>query len=478
VGLATIALVQAGAAPTASAAPFAYMANMSSGTVSVVDAVNPEAPQVVASITVGSMPADVAVNAAGTRAYVPNWNDNTLSVIDTASHSVVATVNVGIMPNAVAVHPSGSPVYVANSGGTISVVDASTFSVTEWTGFGNLMGIAVNRAGTRLYVTDANAPHAGGSGSVYALDLTATSAPVQIPIGDAPMGIAVNGLGTRVYAAGTDPFTGNGVVYVINTSTNALESAIDVGTRPVGVAVNPAGSLVYVANELDGSVSVIYARLNEVIETVQLSGQPHGVALDSNGANVFIGAAPFNNTTGRVAVLNASSNTLIGQVSVGRGPASIGAFVGNGPAPSGPSGDDVAALQKLLDAANKQIQELTTQLETLQAANLKLQGLLDTANAKIEQLLAEYQNSDETLLSFLERVMTGRTDLVVASAARDAAAKEIEKATARFGAKDWRVKHAKKEFNHGLGYMAEKQYAKAVKDFREAYDVCWRARRW
>src|ERR1700733_5198331 len=62
-------------------------------------------------------------------AYVTNFNDNTVSVIDTTTNAVTATIvlpqvgggNSG--PYGVAVTPDGSTVYVSdNLGGTVSVI--------------------------------------------------------------------------------------------------------------------------------------------------------------------------------------------------------------------------------------------------------------------------------------------------------------------------------------------------------------------
>jgi YVTN family beta-propeller protein len=63
-------------------------------------------------------------------AYITNASSNTVSVIDTASNTVIATVAVGVAPQGVAVHPDGSRVYVANSSSnTISVIDTATNTV-------------------------------------------------------------------------------------------------------------------------------------------------------------------------------------------------------------------------------------------------------------------------------------------------------------------------------------------------------------
>jgi len=50
-----------------------------------------------------------AINPDGTRVYVVNQDDNTLSVISTATNNVIATVDVGSLPNGLAINPDGTP---------------------------------------------------------------------------------------------------------------------------------------------------------------------------------------------------------------------------------------------------------------------------------------------------------------------------------------------------------------------------------
>src|SRR5512137_2588424 len=73
------------------AAPFAYITNGLSDTVSVIDTAR---NVVVATVSVGSGPTGVAVNTSGTRVYVANLTSNSVSVIDTATNAVGATVTV------------------------------------------------------------------------------------------------------------------------------------------------------------------------------------------------------------------------------------------------------------------------------------------------------------------------------------------------------------------------------------------------
>src|SRR5947207_8071897 len=74
----------------------------------------------------------LTVTAAGPKAYVGNFNDNTVSVIDTGTGQVVATVPVAAGPHGLAQTPDGRVVYVASDGSSVvNVIDTSTDKVTR-----------------------------------------------------------------------------------------------------------------------------------------------------------------------------------------------------------------------------------------------------------------------------------------------------------------------------------------------------------
>jgi YVTN family beta-propeller protein len=109
------------------AAPFAYITNVSSNSVSVIDTAS---NAVVATVPVTGNPRGIAVNPAGTRAYTTNLTANTVAVINTATNTVVATVPVGTNPCSVALKPDGTRAYVANYGANnVSVIDTASNTV-------------------------------------------------------------------------------------------------------------------------------------------------------------------------------------------------------------------------------------------------------------------------------------------------------------------------------------------------------------
>ena len=80
--------------------------------------------------------------AAGAKAYVGNFKDNTVSVIDTGSGAVVATVPVAAGPHGMGVSPDGRTVYVSGDGSSsVSVIDTASDRVTQTIEVGGGNGI-------------------------------------------------------------------------------------------------------------------------------------------------------------------------------------------------------------------------------------------------------------------------------------------------------------------------------------------------
>jgi YVTN family beta-propeller protein len=107
------------------------------------------------TIAVGMDPAEVTFSADGSKAYVANGGDNSISVIDPVSKNVITTIAVGAEPVAAWVGYDGS-MYVDNEAGkTISVIDVATNSVIQTIDLGFMPGSAAHNAAKKeLWVTD------------------------------------------------------------------------------------------------------------------------------------------------------------------------------------------------------------------------------------------------------------------------------------------------------------------------------------
>jgi len=172
------------------------------------------------------------------------------------------------MPWGVAVHPDGSRVYVANyRDNTVSVIDTVTNTLTATVPVAynrGALGVALNPGGTRLYVTNSL------SNTVSVIDTATDTVMATVPVGSGPLFVAVHPAGTRVYVTNYLDNT----MSVINPTTNTVMTTVTVGRTPRGVAVHPAGTAAYVLNFDDNTVSVINAATNTVTATIAVGNGP------------------------------------------------------------------------------------------------------------------------------------------------------------------------------------------------------------
>ena len=128
------------------------------GTVAVIDTATNTVSTTITGL--GNDPQGVAISPDGTHLYVTNGNDNTVSVINTATDAVTATIPVDARPDAAAVSPDGSVLYVTNfldaiNNGEVTVINTATNSVITTVQVGiDPSGIAVSPDGTQAYVTN------------------------------------------------------------------------------------------------------------------------------------------------------------------------------------------------------------------------------------------------------------------------------------------------------------------------------------
>ncbi|MBI5206461.1 MAG: choice-of-anchor D domain-containing protein [Candidatus Firestonebacteria bacterium] len=291
---------------------FSYITNKTSGTVSVIDNTT---DTVVKTITVGTNPYGISVNATGTRVYITNTASNNVSVINTSTKSVIATIPVGTSPYGIVVNPSGTLVYVANSGtDNVSIISTAINSAIAAIPVGDApYGITINSQGTKVYVTNSL------SNSVSVIDTINLNVTNTIPVSLTPYGIAINPSGTRVYTATTSSDN----LSVIDTESNSLiaNTYMGAGAYPIGVAVNSAGNRIYVTNTGTGNVKIIDSATNNVIGDIPVGISPSGISLNSLNTKLYVANYYSNNVT--VIEIPSYSTTSI---AVGNGPVAFGNF--------------------------------------------------------------------------------------------------------------------------------------------------------
>jgi YVTN family beta-propeller protein len=280
----------------------AYVANYdASGAVSVIDTATNRV--IGAPIAVGPYPSAVAITPDGERAYVADGGGAT--VIDTAANRVVAQVPMVDGAFAIAITPDGKRAYAADyNQNNVSVIDTATNQLigAPITVGSGPVAVAITPDGKRAYTANYYV-----NGTVSAID-TATDKMIGGPIavGRDPASIAITPDGSWAYVANS----ADGNVSVIDTATDQVIGApIAVGNGPVAVAITPDGSRAYVANSADENVSVIDTATNQVIGApIAVGTQPHALAIVPDQPPVASFAHPSFVRPDVPAVFNAAAS--------------------------------------------------------------------------------------------------------------------------------------------------------------------------
>lgn len=293
---------------SAAAAPFAYIANFNNGTVSVIDT---DGNTVMKTVTVGAFPDGIAVSPDGSKVYVANRGDNNVSVINTAGNTVTTPWNVGVNPAGIAVTPDGLKVYVANYGeNTVSVINTTTNVITSVTVGTSPKGIAVTPDGSKVYVANQ------GWTALSVINVADDSLAPGVDIGAMPQGVAMSPDGSKVYVTNSD-----NNVSVINTTDNTVTNWM-VGSSPQGVAVSLDGLKVYVGNSGSSTVSVINTATNG-ITPVDVGGSPKGIAVTPDGTKVYVAISNSN----KVSVINTTTDGVTTPITGFNTPLFYGQFI-------------------------------------------------------------------------------------------------------------------------------------------------------
>ena len=168
------------------------------------------------------------------------------------------------------------------------------------------------RAAPFAYVTN------GADSTVSVIDMATNAVVSTIPVGPAGAeGVALNLAGTRAYV--TNP--GVGTLSVINTASNAVIATVSTQDfSPSGVAIDPLGAKAYIANQ--SSVAVVDTTTNAVVTLISSFGGTSNigaVAINGSGTRAYVSSY----TSGRVAVVNTTTNTLLTQIFVGDNPIGV-----------------------------------------------------------------------------------------------------------------------------------------------------------
>lgn len=254
-------------------------------------------------------PIAIAINPAGTFAYVVNYFQHTVLMFAINSSTGVLTA---LSPAAVRTDPSN---------------DAAN---------GNSVAIAINPAGTFAYVVN----HFTKKIAMFAINTsTGILSPLStthIASGTDPRWISINPAGTFAYV--TNYGDNSLKIYSIgNDGSLAAVRTISTGSGPTQIAIHPGGIYAYVANETANSLSILNLQTNTVIGTVLTGNGPTQIAINPAGTNAYVvnknsntvSMYSFTSDGSLIPLSTATIATGTTPVSIGINPSGAYAYISN-----------------------------------------------------------------------------------------------------------------------------------------------------
>ena len=274
------------------------------------------------SAKTGRWPIGLAVNAAGTRAYVTHVDDrpNGLMVLDLVEHKAIQSFYLKSAFRGVVLSPDEKYLYVG-AGFTGKVVryslDANGDVTTsdELALGGYIADLALSADGGTLYAVS------NTTSSVHVVDTASFTPKAKFKAGQFPydMVLADNVLWISNVATST--------VIALDAASGKLLATIAVPKGPEAMALSPDGKELFVACSDADAIAVIDTASRKLARTIDQSGDPmlrrhgnvNGIAVSPDGKRVFASHAGFN----KVTVVDRESGETAGAIPVGWYPTEV-----------------------------------------------------------------------------------------------------------------------------------------------------------
>src|SRR5262245_37661624 len=312
------------AVPARAAGPKAYVGNFKDNTVSVIDV---EGKRVTTSIPVPPGPHGIVITPDNRWVYVASDGASTVSVIDTATDKLVENIEVGKNPHGLAVTPNGKLVLVGvYDTDTVAVIDTETKKVVGGVPVGKPHNIAVHPNGTLAYVGS----QTPGNFSIAIIDLQGRTVKETVPLDKTPRGLEFGPNGKLLYItqAGVDS------VVVVDPTVNKIVTQIPVGVSPHYANFTSDGKRGLTVVQGPSLLAVFNPQTNTVEKSIKVGSRPHWVAIVPGNKT----ALTANEDSNDVSVIDLDSDS-VSTIAVGNAPRKIA--VQNAPAKQASSGRSV-----------------------------------------------------------------------------------------------------------------------------------------
>jgi YVTN family beta-propeller protein len=288
--------------------PKAYIGNFKDNSVSVIDT---EPGKVVATIPVAAGPHGMAITQDGRTVYVSGDGSSSIDVIDTATDKVVKTINVGKAPNGVALTPDDRFLVATVYGeDRIAFIDTSTQTVVASMAVPKPHTVAISPNGKLAYVTVQEPGHFG----LALIDVATRSVVRTLALDKTPRDGEFGYDGKLFY------FTQAGVssVQVLDPTSDRIVAEIPTGVSPHFVSYPRGSAFGIVVVQGPSELLLFDSATNKPTRSIAVGKQPHWATASGDGKKAYVTNEGSNDVT--VVDLATSQTTTI---AVGNAPRKV-----------------------------------------------------------------------------------------------------------------------------------------------------------
>lgn len=298
--------------------PLIYVVMSGSGLLSALDSGNGEE---IARIKTGDTPHSAVLTPDQEVLFVANTGSGsqtsrTVAAISTSTHEMLATISVGFGPLDMAINARGDRVYVTNSDAkSVSVIDVDALREVSRLNLASLAdgpyGIALSPDGAKVYVTDIEAAQ------VYVVDAVVGNVLDRIDVLDSPRSLVVSPDGNTLYVSG---FAGG--IGVVDLRQGSEVARIPTQGGVFRVALSPSGSTLYATDQDGGNLLVADAIGRRLIRTVKVlpnGSNTRGLTISNDGSLIYV----TNSGSNHLVVFDATTLATVETYKLGEAPRSI-----------------------------------------------------------------------------------------------------------------------------------------------------------
>jgi YVTN family beta-propeller protein len=289
----------------------AYVPNSDAGTVSVID---PSTMKVIDRFNVGVRPHHVTPSWDLTKLYVNNTESNSLTVIDPRSGRPTATIPITDPYNLYFTPDGTKAIVVAERFQRLDFYEASSWNF--------IRSVSIPFAGVDHADFTADGRYflasTEFSGQVVKVDTETMAYVGKADVGGLPIDVKLSPDGKVLYVANQ----GRHGVSIVDVESMAEVGFLKTGQGAHGLNVSRDAATLYVSNRMEGSISVVDFATRTVRETWKLGGSPDMIQVSADGSQLWVS----NRFQGSVSVVDTATGKVTNTIPTGPGAHGVSLF--------------------------------------------------------------------------------------------------------------------------------------------------------